>query len=71
MHLLLEHEIALDLWEPVGVGTVETLAAVPSVVAELAPGHVPGRFRYLPAIEAGVWRHVELDADGELLNTAD
>jgi hypothetical protein len=71
MHLLVEQEVAVERWEPVGVAIADTFATVPAAVAALSPDRLPGQFRYLPAVEAGVWRHIELDADGEILIAVD
>ena len=69
MHLLVEQEIGIEAWEPVGVGEADTMGLVADAVAALAPKSVPGRFRYLPSVEAEAWRHLELDAQGRPLDS--
>jgi hypothetical protein len=64
MHLLVEQEVGLEDWEPVGIGQAESMGLVADAVAALARELIPGRFRYLPSVEADAWRHLELDADG-------
>ena len=70
MRLLFENEIAVDRWEPVGIGEADTLAGAADAVAQLAGERLPGRFRYLTADRLiPDWHYLEIDTTGAAIET--
>lgn len=65
----LEHEVASDRWEPLGLVEAESASVLLAACAELAEPLLPGRFRCLSHCGAGTWRYFELAADGAELNS--